>query len=283
MSAAAPLRVRHVDSLAAIASNDWNRLFPGRAEDWGYFRACELAGPQGFATSAIVAYAGDELVAAAPLFRTDYRLDMSLEGPLQRPVAWIYDRAPKLVAVPMLGVGSPLTEECPIGFAPGMPLEARTATLQALLAGLDAHAAAESVPLLALKDITHRDNLWAQAPLADAGFTGHADAAYRHAAPAVRQRRRVSRLALRQHALEPEEEIEAGRATSTSSFASRSTASRRKSRRCSRRRTRIASPTTAPSTTCLTRTSVRCWPASAEMRASCCAASTVSWSASTST
>ena len=43
MSAAAPLRVRRVDSLAAIASNDRNRLFPGRAEDWGYFRACELA------------------------------------------------------------------------------------------------------------------------------------------------------------------------------------------------------------------------------------------------
>jgi hypothetical protein len=172
MSAAAPLRVRHIDSLAAIASNDWNRLFPGRAEDWGYFRACELAAPRGFATSAIAAYAGDELVAAAPLFRTDYRLDMSLEGPLRRPVAWIYDRAPKLVAVPMLGVGSPLTEECPIGFAPGMPLEMRTATLQALLAGLDAYAASENVPLLALKDITHRDNLWAQAPLTDAGYTG---------------------------------------------------------------------------------------------------------------
>jgi hypothetical protein len=172
MSAAAPPRVRHVDSLAAIASHDWNRLFPGRAEDWGYFRACEPAGPQGFSTSAIAAYAGDELVAAAPIFRTDYRLDMSLEGALQRSVAWIRHRAPKLVAVPMLGIGSPLTEECPIGFAPGMSSEARAATLQALLTGLDAYAAAEHVPLVALKDITHRDNLWAQAPLTAAGFTG---------------------------------------------------------------------------------------------------------------
>jgi hypothetical protein len=172
MSAAAPLRVRHVASLAAIASNDWNRLFPGRAEDWGYFRACELARPQGFSTSAIAAYAGEELVAAAPLFRTEYRLDMSLDGPLQRPVAWIYHRAPKLVAAPMLGVGSPLTEECPIGFAPGMTLEARTATLQALLDGLDAHATSENIPLIALKDITHSDNLWVEAPLAAAGFTG---------------------------------------------------------------------------------------------------------------
>ena len=39
------------------------------------------------------------------------------------------------------------------------------------LPGSTRHAAAEEIPLLALKDITHRDNLWAQAPLAAAGFT----------------------------------------------------------------------------------------------------------------
>ena len=171
MSAFAPVCARHIASLAAIASNDWNRLFPGRAEDWGYLRACELAGPRGFATSAIAAYAGDELVAAAPLFRTEFRLDMTLEGPLRRPVAWIHRKAPKLVAVPLLGIGSPLTEECPLGFAPGMPAAERTESFGVLLAGLDRHAAAENVPLIALKDIVHRDNLWAAAPLAAAGFT----------------------------------------------------------------------------------------------------------------
>lgn len=171
MSAPAPVCARHVASLAAIASHDWNRLFPGRAEDWGYLRACELAGPRGFATSAMTAYAGDELVAAAPLFRTDFRLDMTLEGPLRRPVAWIYRKAPKLVAVPVLGIGSPLTEECPLGFATGMPAVARTQAFAALLAGLDRHAAAENISLIALKDIVHRDNLWAAGPLAAASFT----------------------------------------------------------------------------------------------------------------
>jgi len=172
MTAKAPLRVRHVASLADIVRDEWNRLFPGRAEDWGYFRACELAGPQGFATSAIVAYAGEELVAAAPLFRTDFRLDMSLEGPLKPAIEWIHRKAPKLVAVPVLGMGSPLTEECPLGFAPGMTPAERTATLKSLLAGMDRYAAAEKIPLIALKDITHRDNLWVAGPLAEAGFTG---------------------------------------------------------------------------------------------------------------
>lgn len=172
MTISVPLRVRHVATLAEIPSDDWNRLFPGRAEDWGYFRACELAGPQGFATSAIAAYAGETLVAAAPLFRTDYRLDMSLEGPLKPVVEWIHRKAPQLVAVPVLGMGSPLTDECPLGLAPGMAAADRTATLQALLEGMDAHAAAEKIPLLALKDVTHRDHLWASGPLGAAGFTG---------------------------------------------------------------------------------------------------------------
>ena len=171
MSALAPVRARHVTGLAAIASNDWNRLFPGRAEDWGYLRACERAAPQGFAMSALAAHAGDELVAAAPLFRTDFRLDMTLKGRLRRPVAWLHRKAPKLVAVPLLGMGSPLTEECPLGFAPGMTAAERGQAFGALLAALDRHAAAENIPLMALKDIVHRDKVWAAQPLAAAGFT----------------------------------------------------------------------------------------------------------------
>ena len=172
MTMPAGLHVRHVTSLAAIASGEWDRIFPVAAEDWAYFRACERAAPRGFATSAIAAYAGDALVAAAPLFRTDYRLDTSLEGPLKAPVRWLYSKMPQLVAVGVLGMGSPLTEECPLGFATGLTAAERTQALEALLAGMEAHATAENIPLIALKDITHRDNLWAADPLAKAGFTG---------------------------------------------------------------------------------------------------------------
>lgn len=64
----------------------------------------------GLAGSVIAAYAGDKLLAATPLFRTDYRLDTSLEGPLKAPVEWPYSKMPQLVAVPVLGIGS---SRCP--------------------------------------------------------------------------------------------------------------------------------------------------------------------------
>jgi predicted N-acyltransferase len=166
-----PVIVRHVASISAIGREAWDRLFPGRVERWGYFSACERAAPAGFSASAIGAFAGDTLVAAAPLFRTDYRLDLSLKGSLKPAVDWLHRNAPKLVVVPALGLGSPLTEECPIGLRPGMTTRERHATFEALLRGMDAYAEANTIPILALKDVTDRDAAWVQDPLANAGFT----------------------------------------------------------------------------------------------------------------
>ena len=171
MTAGEPLIARHVASIAALDREAWNRLFPGRAEGWGYFKACEQAAPAGFSASALGVFAGDELVGAAPLFRTDYQLDLSLKGVLKPAVDWLRRNAPQFVVVPALGIGSPLSEECPIGVAPGMTARARDEVFEALLHGLDAHAAANAVPLLALKDVTDSDAAWAQPILAGAGFT----------------------------------------------------------------------------------------------------------------
>ena len=89
MTAGEPLIARHVASIAALDREAWNRLFPGRAEGWGYFKACEQAAPAGFSASALGVFAGDELVGAAPLFRTDYQLDLSLKGVLKPAVDWL--------------------------------------------------------------------------------------------------------------------------------------------------------------------------------------------------
>jgi len=171
MTGTTPVTVRHVASVADIGRKDWERLFPGRAEGWDYFRACEQATPEDFSASAMGAYAGDTLIAAVPMFRTDYRLDLSLEGPLKPAGEWLYKNARKFVVVPVLGMGSPLTEECPIGFAPGMGANERAATFKALIDGMDAHAKANNIPLLALKDITDRDAVWAHEGLRQDGFT----------------------------------------------------------------------------------------------------------------
>lgn len=167
----AALDVRHLPSITDVSRESWDRLFPGKAESYDYFRACERASPDEFTASAMGVFDGDDLVAAVPLFRTDYRLDMSLEGALKPVVEWIHRKAPRLVAIPVLGMGSPLTEECPIGFAPGMSDSDRAATFKALLAGFEAYAKANKIDLMALKDITDRDAAWAHDLLASEHFT----------------------------------------------------------------------------------------------------------------
>jgi predicted N-acyltransferase len=95
---------------------------------------------------------------------------MSLPGPL-RPIGdWLNRFMPKLVNMPVLGMGSPLTEECPIGLLPGMDAFERAAAFEALLRGMSEHARASGTSILALKDVTDRDDQWAREPLTRAGF-----------------------------------------------------------------------------------------------------------------
>lgn len=164
------LTVRALPSVTSVDRADWDRLFPGAVESWDYFRACERTAPQGFSTSAIGAFAGDTLVAAAPMFRLDYRLDMSLQGPLRRVGDWLNRHVPRLLNVPVLGLGSPLTEECPIGMLPGLDEESRGAAFKALMRGMSDHARASGIKVLALKDVTARDDRWAHVELAGEGF-----------------------------------------------------------------------------------------------------------------
>lgn len=170
VSAQRNLSARHHPSISEIPREAWDRLFPDRVETWDYFRACETASPDGMTASAIGVYDADTLVACAPLFRTDYRLDMSLEGALKPVGDWLYRNLPKLVVMPVLGIGSPLTEECPIGFDPGFAPDARREAFDALIAGVEAHAAEQKIALIALKDVTDRDGEWTTQPLDKSGF-----------------------------------------------------------------------------------------------------------------
>jgi predicted N-acyltransferase len=162
--------VRTLPSISHIARGDWDRLFPGRAEGWDYFNACEQARPEGFSTSALGLFAGDMLVAAAPLFRSNYNLDIPASGALKPIGHWIGRCFPKLLNMPILGMGSPLTEECPLGFLPGLRETERQAALSALMSGMSAHARSNGTSILTLKDVTDRDDEWLRKPMADAGF-----------------------------------------------------------------------------------------------------------------
>jgi len=160
------LTTRVLHSVAALDAADWTRLFPGRAEGWDYFRACEAAAPEGFALGAVAVFRDETLIGAAPTFKVNYRLDMSFPARLQTFGEWLNRHAPRLVNAPVVGLGSPLVEECPIGIDARLSSHERDDVFEALLGAL-AQAGKESrAQLLALKDMTAQDRAWA-GPLMD--------------------------------------------------------------------------------------------------------------------
>lgn len=151
--------VEMLPGVGAIPEAEWTRLFPDEAEGWGYYRAVEAVPPAGFRFEAIVVRnrATGRMAAAAPVFHVTYRLDTPLQGAL-RPVGdWLFRAVPRLVAHPVMGLGSPLTDRCHLGLDPALDMAARTAAIATLLAGLDAKAAKENVRILAIKDLAGRE------------------------------------------------------------------------------------------------------------------------------
>lgn len=154
-----------VDSIEAFGREEWNRLFPDELEDWSYYRAVERSDLPEFSFR----YFGvrDEaglLRAAVPAFVTDYRLDTTLSGRLKRFADWLTRHFPRLLRQKMLSLGSPVSEICHLGFAPGVPADEQQRLLGAILAKAESFARGNRVRMIAVKDAAAaQDALWAAA------------------------------------------------------------------------------------------------------------------------
>src|SRR5690348_6350828 len=120
-------------SIEAVEPAQWNRLFPGEIEDWSYLHAIERAQLAGFRFVYFVVREGARLLAAAPAFLTDYRLDTTVSGALKRVTEAAAKVLPRLLRIPMLSLGSPVAERCRIGFDTTADERERAQWLDAIL------------------------------------------------------------------------------------------------------------------------------------------------------
>ncbi len=158
-------------SVSEISRDEWNVLYPSAPHSWDFYRAAERMPARSFSFPAIAIRSGGRLTAAAPLFRLAYRVDAPLGDGLRKAGDWIERRASSMVVMPVLGLGSPLTDECEIGFAPSLDREGRAAAFAAIIDTLTRHAAKTGVRVLVLKDVRDRDRPWSDHVLTGAGFS----------------------------------------------------------------------------------------------------------------
>ena len=148
------LRVQVHAGVESILQSDWDTLFPGDPESWAFYRSGDQAPPPGFTLGAVSVQHEGQIVAAATMFRTIYRFDTSFQGRMRKIGDWLYKRMPALVSMRVMGLGSPLTDHCHVGFHPSLTPQQRDEVLHALLDGLSAQAKREKAPLLAAKALT---------------------------------------------------------------------------------------------------------------------------------
>jgi hypothetical protein len=144
---------RIYSNFAAVPHPPNGRLLTGDAESWEYYQAVESVPPPGFELNAIAGFEGTATAAIAPVFRISYRLDTPFQGPLRRAGDWIASRSPRLVSVPVIGIGSPMSDGCSIGFLPGLGRERRRQLFSAMLDAIREEGCARRNALLSVKSI----------------------------------------------------------------------------------------------------------------------------------
>src|SRR5215813_11541940 len=147
------LTIKSYESIASIPRTAWERMLPGEPESWAFYAAVEGVPPQGFKLGAIAAFAGDTIVAAAPLFRVAYRVDTPLQGRLRQLGDWVHARWPRLVSFPVIGIGSPMSDNCALGFAPELSDADCAYVFDCLLTHLGQLARTHNSALLAVKSL----------------------------------------------------------------------------------------------------------------------------------
>lgn len=137
-----------------IPQETWDSFFPGDAEGWAYYAACEEAPLAGFDVAYVaVSDAVGKVVAAAPVFHTQHELYASISGPIRRALDAVARRIPRFLSLGVTGLGSPQVDRCHIGLDATLARDERLAAMRALLGALDDASRTHRNKLLAVKDL----------------------------------------------------------------------------------------------------------------------------------
>lgn len=157
--------------ISDIPRDDWEGCLAGEAEGYEYYTACEALSHSAYQLSAIKVESNNKIVAVAPLFTLNYRLDTPLQGKLRKISDILFKYATKLLSLKVIGIGSPLAERCHIGFAPELDAGQHINAADAMLNALEEYARKSGTGLLAVKDLSGKDQIAIHASLQKAGYT----------------------------------------------------------------------------------------------------------------
>jgi uncharacterized protein len=154
------LSVEVSHSIHRVSRTQWAQLDSDPLEGYDYYAAVEDAELPGIEPRYFMIRDGQRLIAVAPAYRQRIGLHQVLTGFAQRLLG--------KVSVPIIAVGSPVTETCSIACAPDW-LARTPALLQVLIAALHRQSRLEGAWLCLFKDIAE-DRFTLRSTLQQQGF-----------------------------------------------------------------------------------------------------------------
>jgi len=146
-----------VRSIAELDRASWERCYAGCVEGYDYYRAVERAGIDGFTFGWFVVEQGRSIVAAVPVFFTEYDLTTTAQGSVAAVLGALRRWVPGGLRLRLSCLGSPEAETCCFGFDQDLSPEQCDALLDVMLDAWFEHATKRGISLLGMKDVSQAD------------------------------------------------------------------------------------------------------------------------------
>lgn len=144
-----------LDSISRIDKAQWDGLFGEMPQGYGFYRVIEESKLEGFSFYYISLYKNSEMVLIAPVFISDFNLDIGVEGKTRYLIRFIRKFVKRFLITRALFCGSPITENAVIGIKSG--IENRHAVITELTKVIDILCKEKRIPLVLFKDFLKKD------------------------------------------------------------------------------------------------------------------------------
>jgi len=142
---------RILDSVTKINKQDWDSLFGSGPEGYSFYQTIEESGLEEFVFHYLVLLRAGKVAAIAPLFITDFNLDIACEGCLKDIIGVIRKLIPRFLMLKTMFCGSPFRENGALGIRADT-VEEKASLIKELIERMRAFSREKSIPLIIFKD-----------------------------------------------------------------------------------------------------------------------------------
>lgn len=149
---------RILDSVTKVKKDDWDSIFGDIPEGYQFYKTLEESGLEDFAFYYIVLYQDNKVILIAPLFVTDFNLDIAAEGGIEKVIQGIRKYIfPKFLIFKTLFCGSPFGENGILGLKKDKGK--KNALLNELIKIMHELCREKNINLILFKDFLKEDTL----------------------------------------------------------------------------------------------------------------------------